>query len=281
MIPQIRSVAALRQSVKTRRLQGIPIILVPTMGNLHAGHMALIERAQSAGGCIVTTIFVNPTQFAEGEDYTEYPRTLDKDLEKLDDNNVDLVFVPEVHEMYSTDLHGGARVKAPELENKYCGRFRPGHFEGVATIVAKLFNIVLPDHAVFGEKDYQQLVIIRRMVRDLHYPINIISVPTVRETDGLAVSSRNAYLCEDERRRAPLFHKALAQMAEEINRGSTDYEQLQQSALGRLFADGFETDYVTVCDAETLSQPRDGELVILAAVRLGRTRLIDNILVRQ
>lgn len=275
---QIGTIPALRQYIHNRARR--PIVVVPTMGNLHAGHLALVERAKGMQpGCVIATIFVNPLQFSPGEDYNSYPRSLGADVHQLDAAGVDAVFTPRINELYPAGVKHGTRVTVPELENLYCGKFRPGHFAGVATVVAKLFNIISPDHAVFGEKDYQQLIIIRRLVDDLHLPVKIIGVPTVRESDGLAMSSRNHYLREDERLKAPLLYQTLAQMAAGIAGGDTDYQPLQRAAVEELSEHGFKTDYIEVCDAHTLGRPNGGDRVILAAAWLGRARLIDNIAV--
>ena len=251
--------------------------LVPTMGNLHAGHLALIEAAKRRADRVVVSIFVNPAQFAEHEDFAGYPRTPEADLALLLRHDVDLAFIPPVTEIYRPD-QPAAEVTLPALDSIHCGRYRPGHFKGVATVVLKLFNIIRPDIAVFGEKDYQQLLVIRGLVESLHLPIEIMGQPTVRERDGLALSSRNHYLSGPERASAPELYQCLRQTAAAIRQGRRDYERLEQEALARLKDAGFRPDYYTICAAGTLTKPADKRLAILTAAWLGRARLIDNIL---
>ena len=250
--------------------------LVPTMGNLHAGHLALIEAAKRRADRVVVSIFVNPAQFAEHEDFAGYPRTPEADLALLR-HAVDLAFIPPVTEIYRPG-QPAAEVTLPALDSIHCGRYRPGHFKGVATVVLKLFNIIRPDIAVFGEKDYQQLLVIRGLVKSLHLPIEIMGHLTVRERDGLALSSRNHYLSGPERASAPGLYQCLRQTAAAIKQGRRDYERLEQEALARLKDAGFRPDYYTICAAGTLKKPADKRLAILTAAWLGRTRLIDNIL---
>ena len=277
---EITSVSALRQQVRTWRAQGVRIALVPTMGNLHAGHLALVEKAAAEADRTIVSIFVNPTQFVEGEDYEDYPRTVTEDLEKLAALDADLVFLPGVEEMYPGGRQGHTRVTVPTLDTIFCGEFRPGHFTGVATIVVKLLNLVQPDLAVFGEKDYQQLLVIRQLVRDLAIPVQIIGCPTVREPDGLAMSSRNHYLSEEERRQAPLLYSTLQAMANTLATGERDYKNLEKQSVIELTRAGFRPEYVHVCDAESLRKPENRDIIIIAAVWLGKTRLIDNIAVQ-
>jgi pantoate--beta-alanine ligase len=247
------------------------------MGNLHAGHRALIEAACRKADTVIVSIFVNPTQFAPDEDYASYPRTLEQDLETAGTRGASAAFVPEAQEMYPFGTERASTVDVPALSRVLEGASRPGHFRGVASVVARLFNIVAPDVALFGEKDYQQLLVVRRMVRELFMPVDVAGVPTVREPDGLALSSRNAYLTREERRRAPAMHEAL-QAAAEALRDAAKPAQIERDGLVALKAAGFEPEYFSVRDAATLGAPRpDGEGVILAAGWLGKARLIDNI----
>lgn len=253
--------------------------LVPTMGNLHAGHLALIEAAKRRADRVVVSIFVNPTQFAENEDFAGYPLTPEADLALLRRHDVDLAFIPPVAEIYSPG-QPAVEVTLPALDSIHCGQFRPGHFKGVATVVLKLFNIIRPDIAVFGEKDYQQLLVIRGLVKSLHLPVEVMGHFTVRERDGLALSSRNHYLSGPERASAPGLYQCLRQTAAAIRQGVRDYERLEQEALARLKDAGFRPDYYTICAAGTLKKPADNRLAILTAAWLGRARLIDNILLQ-
>ena len=253
--------------------------LVPTMGNLHAGHLALIEAAKRRADRVVVSIFVNPTQFAENEDFAGYPLTPEADLALLRRHDVDLAFIPSVAEIYSPG-QPAVEVTLPALDSIHCGQFRPGHFKGVATVVLKLFNIIRPDIAVFGEKDYQQLLVIRGLVKSLHLPVEVMGHFTVRERDGLALSSRNHYLSGPERASAPGLYQCLRQTAAAIRQGVRDYERLEQEALARLKDAGFRPDYYTICAAGTLKKPADNRLAILTAAWLGRARLIDNILLQ-
>ena len=274
------TVDMLRARVQFWRRGNQRIAFVPTMGNLHAGHLRLVERARELAERVVVSGFVNPLQFGPDEDLDCYPRTLEEDRKALDNLGVDLFFVPGVGEMYPRGLELATRVQVPELGERLCGAFRPGHFAGVATVVAKLFNMVQPHTALFGRKDYQQLAIIRRMVADLDWPIDIEAVDTVREPDGLAMSSRNQYLGEAERKQAPRLFQGLQQLAGRIRAGERDYAALGREAMAVLTVAGFRPDYVEVLDAETLEAPAEGRpLVVLAAAWLGKTRLIDNLLV--
>ncbi|MDE0661869.1 MAG: pantoate--beta-alanine ligase [Gammaproteobacteria bacterium] len=253
--------------------------LVPTMGNLHAGHLALVRACRGACDICVVSIFVNPTQFAPSEDFANYPRTLDDDLRLLEAEGTDLVFNPTVDTMYPDGQEGHVRVRVPSLAQTLCGEARPGHFDGVATVVAKLFNIVAPDEAFFGEKDWQQLTLIRTMARQLDMPLTVTGVPTVREPSGLAMSSRNNYLSHEERERAALINQILMQIKAAIERGDRAYADAEARGRRVLAAAGFEVDYVAVRDANRLVPP-DADantLRILAAARLGRARLIDNV----
>lgn len=268
------TVAELRRAVAAWRGARASVALVPTMGALHAGHLALVARAKALAPHVVASIFVNPTQFGPNEDLSRYPRDVDGDRRKLAAAGCDLAFIPAVAEMYPEGAV--ARVDPGPLATVLEGQFRPGHFAGVATIVAKLLLQAAPDIAVFGEKDFQQLLVIRRVARDLDIPVRIESVPTVRESDGLALSSRNAYLSADERARAPLLHRTLRDVA----RGFADGDAAAPDrGIEALLAGGFaKVDYLAVRDAETLDPPRPRRPArVLAAAWLGRTRLIDNV----
>ena len=276
----VTTVDMLRARIQFWRRGNQRIAFVPTMGNLHAGHLRLVARARELAERVVVSVFVNPLQFGPKEDLASYPRTLEADCKALENLGVDLVFLPEVKEVYPRGLALATRVQVPELGERFCGAFRPGHFTGVTTVVAKLFNMVQPDTALFGRKDYQQLVILRRMVADLDWPIDIEAVDTVREPDGLAMSSRNQYLDTAERKRAPQMFQALQQLAARIRNGERDFAALGATAMEGLRAAGFEPEYLEVVDADSLEPPVEGRpLVVLAAARLGRTRLIDNLLV--
>jgi len=274
---QLKTINALRECLAVKTKAEIKIALVPTMGNLHKGHLALVKKAQSLADYVVVSIFVNPTQFVVGEDFENYPRTLERDLDYLRHLNVDLVFIPNIPEIYPDTVQLTTDVIVPELDAIYCGEYRPGHFKGVATVVCKLFNIIQPDIAVFGEKDYQQLLVIRSLVKNLNLPIRIYSVPTFRETDGLAVSSRNKYLSLSERQTAPLLFKAIIDVADSIKRGESDYENLEKNSISSLMTAGFRPEYFSICDSRTLKKPVNQELVIMASAWLGKARLIDNI----
>lgn len=269
----------LQADLSQRRAKGQRIAFVPTMGNLHEGHLNLVTKAQQLADVVVVSIFVNPMQFGPSEDLDAYPRTLAADKEKLFAHGVDILFVPEVAEIYPEGLGTQTRVAVPELGETHCGRSRPGHFDGVSTVVTKLFNIVQPDIAVFGEKDFQQLSIVRKMVRDMCMPIEIVGVPIVRDDDGLAMSSRNGYLDDRQRAVAPTLHDILLATRDAIACGFDNYRELEAHARVRLMENGFEPDYFSICDAETLRAvtPQTEEIAILAAARLGQTRLIDNI----
>lgn len=276
----IETVASLRQRIEQWRKASERIVLVPTMGNLHDGHLKLVDEAVRVGKRIVVSIFVNPAQFSAAEDFASYPRSLDEDIRRLTEKPVDLLFTPTSAEVYPESPH--TMVTVPVLSDLLCGEFRPGHFSGVATVVAKLFNMVQPDLAVFGEKDIQQLVIIRKMVADLNFPVRIESVETVRETDGLAMSSRNRYLSATERRLAPILYQQLCEAAGEILAGFTDFGALERRQTIKLQEHGFKPDYFSVRKAADLqpARPTDHELVVLAAAWLGKARLIDNRIVR-
>jgi len=276
----IEKINVLREKLGSVLKSDKKIALVPTMGNLHQGHLSLVKQAQSLADYVVVSIFVNPTQFVAGEDFENYPRTLDADLEYLKQLNVDLVFMPDMDEVYPNDVQITTEVIVPELDSIYCGEYRPGHFKGVATVVCKLFNMVQPDIAVFGEKDFQQLLVIRSLVKNLNLPIDIYGAATMRETDGLAMSSRNAYLNEAERQKAPLLFKAIMEVAESLKKGESNYENLEKNAISSLKEAGFNPEYFSICDSKTLKTPINQELVILAAAWLGKARLIDNVAVQ-
>ncbi len=271
-------IAALRTQTRLWRNAGESIALVPTMGALHAGHISLVEKAKTRAKRVVTTIFVNPTQFAPTEDFAKYPRTLEADIAKLAEAGADAAFTPAPDDIYPPGFCTTISLRGPataDLED----RFRPTHFQGVATVVAKLLLQALPDVAIFGEKDFQQLAVIRQMTADLDIPVEILGAPTMREADGLAMSSRNVYLSEEERAAAPMLHRGMSRAAQRIRDGEA-MEAALAPARSRLMAAGFEIDYLEVRDATTLAtvqgRYRKG-LRMLIAARLGRTRLIDNI----
>ena len=263
------------------RQNGDHIALVPTMGNLHAGHVALVELAREHAERVVVTIFVNPTQFGEGEDFDTYPRTLERDKRRLKPTPADLIFAPDVETVYPFGVENATVVSVPGLTEEFCGAKRPGHFDGVTSVVARLFAIVQPDVAIFGQKDYQQQLVIRHMTTDLSIPVQIITGETVRASDGLALSSRNTYLSDEERAIAPQLHQALEYIGRELQNGKRNYEDMENAAMVRLNAAGFAAEYVSIRRAENLEIPdRDcDELVVLTAAQLGPARLIDNIVV--
>lgn len=274
----VDSVNALRTQISQWRKQGLTIGFVPTMGNLHAGHISLITEAKKHADKIVASIFVNPMQFGANEDIGSYPRTLDDDQQKLNAAGTDLLFTPTPEIMYPKGLDKQTYVEVPNVSEGYCGESRPGHFRGVSTVVCKLFNIVQPDVACFGLKDYQQVQVIQTMVEDLSMPIEIIPVATVREESGLALSSRNNYLTSEEKAIAPALNKNMQWLAEQIQ-SSTDFIGLARKAARQIDETGMKTDYIHICHARTL-QPAsedDTELVILAAAQCGKARLIDNL----
>ena len=275
----VKTVRELRAAVARARSEGKRIGFVPTMGNLHSGHAALVTKACQRVDFVVASIFVNPLQFGANEDLDSYPRTLAADQERLLQAGCHLLFAPTVDEMYPHGMGGQTRVSVPQLSDGLCGASRPGHFEGVATVVSKLFNMVQPDLAVFGQKDFQQLAVIRALVRDLNMPIQIIGEPTVRADDGLALSSRNGYLSAEQRAIAPVLYQVLRQMAEAIGKGERDYPALIAAGQQRLAAAGMRVDYLEVRQALSLrpAAADDRDLVILGAAFLGTTRLIDNL----
>ncbi|WP_136474455.1 pantoate--beta-alanine ligase [Pseudomonas sp. DG56-2] len=275
----VKTVRELRAAVARARSEGKRIGFVPTMGNLHSGHAALVTKAAQRVDFVVASIFVNPLQFGPSEDLDKYPRTLAADQEKLLQAGCHLLFAPTVEEMYPDGMNGQTRVSVPQLSEGLCGASRPGHFEGVATVVSKLFNMVQPDLAVFGQKDFQQLAVIRALVRDLNMPIQIIGEPTVRAEDGLALSSRNGYLNETQRETAPALYRLLSEMAKAIQQGQRDYPALIAQGQAQLAQAGFRPDYLEIRQALTLrpATAEDRDLVILVAAVLGATRLIDNL----
>lgn len=272
----VRELNALRESVAALRAEGARIALVPTMGALHAGHVALVEAARAPGTKVVASIFVNPKQFGPNEDLARYPRREMADIRMLTEAGCDLLWMPAVETMYPDGFATNVRVSG--VSEGFDGAARPGHFDGVATVVSKLFNQVGPDAAYFGEKDYQQLAVVRRFVADLDFPIEIVGVPTQRDDDGLALSSRNVYLDEDQRKAAVALPRALGVAARAIAKGE-DAGAVLEDARAMLVNAGFDIDYVAIADAETLAEnpPADRPRRILAAARMGATRLIDNI----
>jgi pantoate--beta-alanine ligase len=273
--------SGLRQQVAAFRARGGRIGFVPTMGNLHAGHLELVRQARLLADHVVVSIFVNPAQFGPQEDYEKYPHTPERDRDALLEAGADLLFLPGVAEIYPQGPDQTTIVEVPILNRILEGEHRPTHFNGVTTVVAKLFNLVQADVAVFGEKDYQQLLLIRRMVVDLCVPISIVGVATVREADGLAMSSRNGYLSPAERAVAPRLYAVLSEVKTRVEAGGEDVATIEQDARAELAAAGFQPDYVSVRRQSDLAPPEPGEtaLVALAAARLGPARLIDNILI--
>jgi pantoate--beta-alanine ligase len=271
----------LREKLGVWRAAGDRIALVPTMGNLHDGHLSLIRIAMQHANRVVVSIFVNPTQFAQGEDFENYPRTLERDKLKLKKVSAHLLFVPEVETIYPFGLDRATMVSVPAFSHDLCGSFRPGHFDGVASVVTRLFALVQPDVAVFGQKDYQQLLVIRRLAEDLNLAVQVIAGPTLREKDGLAMSSRNQYLTADERKIAPALHRVLSKTAAALQSGNRDFAALEIQGLKELQACGLTPDYLSIRHAENLAVPGhdDGRLVVLVAAHLGAARLIDNVLV--
>lgn len=274
----LHSAAQIRESIRQWRSQGLTIGFVPTMGSLHPGHISLVDEARQRCDVVVVSVFVNPTQFGPNEDFDSYPRTLETDAAALVDAGADLLFAPSVEEMYPLG-HNQTWVDVDDLGDRLCGASREGHFRGVTTVVTKLFNIVQPDVAVFGEKDYQQLAILRRMTAELLFPIKIVAAATHRETDGLARSSRNAYLTASERTLAPRLYHCLQQLKVTIEEGNRDYRRLEAEAIETLEQDGFQVDYLAIVNAQTLAPATrdDTQLVAALAAKLGTTRLIDNI----
>ncbi|MFV3371086.1 pantoate--beta-alanine ligase [Pseudomonas sp. NY15435] len=275
----VKTVRELRAAVARARSEGKRVALVPTMGNLHAGHAALVTKASQRADFVVASIFVNPLQFGPSEDLDKYPRTLAADQEKLLNAGCHLLFAPTVEEMYPDGMEGQTRLHVTGVSEGLCGGSRPGHFDGVATVVCKLFNMVQPDMALFGEKDFQQLAVIRKLVRDLNLPIQIFGEPTVRAEDGLALSSRNGYLTDEQRAIAPVLQRTLKQLAERIRQGERDFPALLAEGSRQIEAAGLRIDYLEARESAGLrpATAQDHQLVILVAAFLGTTRLIDNL----
>ena len=272
------TIQGVRAALNQARKAGKSIAFVPTMGNLHSGHIALVLNAKRRADFVVSSVFVNPTQFGVNEDFASYPRTLDSDANLLAEAGCDILFAPNAEEMYPDGRQQATTVQVAGITEFLCGASRPGHFTGVATVVTKLLNIIQPDMAFFGEKDYQQLAVIRRLVTELCIPTNIIAIPTHRADDGLALSSRNGYLSNDEREKAPLIYQTLTQLQSAILSGQRDYASLAHAASSHLNKCGFKTDYVEIRAANLDSaKESDSDLVILVAAYLGKTRLIDNL----
>ena len=276
----VQDAPALRAAIRGWRGKGETVAFVPTMGNLHAGHQSLIKLARARADRVVASVFVNPTQFGPNEDFERYPRTLVQDQAVLADEACDLLFAPDVATIYPFGADHSVSLRVPQITEVLEGAKRPGHFDGVATVVCKLFNLVQPDMAVFGQKDFQQLKVIERMVRDLSLPVKVIAAATLRAEDGLALSSRNQYLSTAERARAPLIHATLLTMREQMRQGHA-WQALEQAASARLIRAGFVPDYTVIRRAEDLAEPAENQtrgLMALIAARLGSTRLIDNLL---
>ena len=273
------SVSALREDLNKDRIKGSRVGFVPTMGNLHDGHLALLQQAKQTNDVVVCSIFVNALQFSLNEDWDKYPRTYQSDCEKLRESGCDYLFHPDDIEMYPNGLDTQSRVICPTMTDVLCGASRPGHFEGVTTVVSKLFNIVQPDEAIFGIKDYQQLAVIRRMVEDLCMPIQVTSAPIHRETDGLAMSSRNRYITDDERPKVIVLKEALDWIASQINTGNRNFSELETSAALLIEQAGFTVDYLTCSNSKTLdlAADDDSEITILGAIFTESARLIDNV----
>jgi pantoate--beta-alanine ligase len=277
----VSSAAELRAIIQQWRAAGETIAFVPTMGDLHAGHLVLIAEARRHAARVVVSIFVNPLQFNDAADFAAYPRSLERDVAALVDSGTDLVFAPNAREIYPHGMESGTRIEVPVLSQELCGAFRPGHFTGVATVVAILFNLVWPDIAIFGEKDYQQLLIVRRMSEDLRLDVDVRGMPTVREADGLAMSSRNRYLNAEERARAPVIYRTLETLRARLLAGAEDYAALEAWGMAALAAGGLRPEYVAVRCAQDLQAPNAGnrQLRLLVAAWLGSARLIDNLAV--
>lgn len=277
----VTSKEELRELHDTWRHHDEHVAIVPTMGNLHEGHLSLVELAAEHAERVVVTVFVNPTQFGDGEDFEGYPRTLERDARRLKTLPADVVFAPSVDIVYPFGIDNATTVSVPGLTQYLCGASRPGHFDGVTTVVARLFALVQPDVAVFGQKDFQQQLVIRHMTADLNLPIRIITAPTVREPDGLAKSSRNQYLSAEERDVASQLHAAIEHIGQELQNGKRDFGELESNAVDKLQKVGFAPDYVAIRRAQNLEVPdRDcDEIVVLAAAQLGKARLIDNVVI--
>ncbi|KPH91099.1 pantoate--beta-alanine ligase [Pseudoalteromonas undina] len=275
----ITEIKSLRSQIKAWRQAGLSVALIPTMGNLHRGHFSLVEKAKTLADKVVVSIFVNPMQFGANEDLDSYPRTLDADKQGLADLETDILFIPSVETIYPNGLGAQSFVDVPGISMGYCGGSRPGHFKGVATVVTKLFNLVQPDYACFGEKDFQQLQVVKTMATDLSIPVEIIGVPTMREVSGLAMSSRNGYLSTEERQTAPVLFNTLKHCAQQLENGNKDFATLESEAKSALEDAGLKPDYFSIAQRDTLKAAtlEDTRFVILAAAFLGSVRLIDNI----
>ncbi|WP_114416661.1 pantoate--beta-alanine ligase [Marinospirillum perlucidum] len=278
----LNDIKELRSTLKELRRQGKTLALVPTMGNLHQGHLRLVEEARRHADLVIASIFVNPLQFGPGEDFDNYPRTLEEDAQKLTLAGCDYLFAPSVGDVYPEGQENQTQVRVPQVSEGLCGQKRPGHFDGVATVVTKLFNFVQPDVACFGQKDYQQLAVIRKLVKDLDFPIRIIGVPTQRDSDGLALSSRNAYLSDEERKKASGLYATLKSTGQKLAAGNHNFHELTHQARARLAELGFYPEYVEIRALDLGPARMDAkEWVLLAAARLGKARLIDNLVVRK
>jgi len=275
----IDSISTLRQTVNAWRRNGESVGFVPTMGNLHDGHLKLVKKAKAHNDNVVVSIFVNPMQFGANEDLDAYPRTIEEDKAKLISVGADAVFLPSVAEMYPAGLDAQTFVEVPGISDSHCGASRPGHFRGVATVVTKLFNMVQPDDAFFGEKDFQQLQVIRALARDLSMAVTIHGIPTEREASGLAMSSRNGYLSKEEKATASAIYEEMQRVKAGIEGGNIDFSELEGAMVANLEAKGFKKDYCQVVNASTFkaATANDKELVLLVAMFMGKTRLIDNL----
>jgi pantoate--beta-alanine ligase len=273
-----QTILTARDAIQQARFAGFKIGFVATMGNLHEGHMALVNQAKKISDFVVVSIFVNPTQFIAGEDFSSYPRTFEEDTKKLEETDVDLLFHPDADEIYPLQGENMVQLSVPDISDILCGATRPGHFQGVAQVVAKLFNIIQPDVALFGEKDYQQCLVIKALVNDLNFPVSIELVPTTRESDGLAMSSRNQYLTNSERLDSTRLHQLLSDMKNAIQSGERNFQKIIKQGEMILAAVGFIPDYLTIRKPDlSTAKPDDDEFVILVAAKLGKARLIDNI----
>lgn len=275
----LSKVKDLRAAIAQQKQLGKRVALVPTMGNLHAGHLALVRKAREVADYVVTSIFVNPLQFGPGEDLDKYPRTLDADKAALVNGGNNLLYVPSVDQIYPNGMEAHTKVIVPGLTETHCGQSRPGHFTGVTTVVNILFNQVQPNVALFGEKDFQQVAVIRKMAKDLNLPITIETVPTVRESSGLAMSSRNGYLSPEERTAAATLYRVLSDTRARIEQGDREFAALSQLAQDQLSAAGFTLDYFSIAESETLAPASSAsrDITLLVAAFLGKTRLIDNL----
>ena len=275
----IFDVQSLRAQSKAWQLSGLTVAIVPTMGNLHSGHLSLLERAKDLADRTIVSIFVNPIQFGVGEDYDSYPSTIEEDLQKLEIAEVDAVFMPDLKELYPGGTEVDTRITVPEISDILCGEYRKGHFSGVATVVAKLLINSTPDYALFGEKDFQQVLVIRRMVVDMLLPVQIVSMPTCRETDGLAISSRNRYLSRQERGKSSAIYSALQSAVERLRNGAFTVEEIEQEGVLSLTEMGMKVEYFSIRRQKDLLpvNSSDRNIVVLTAVWLGSARLIDNL----